>query len=113
MLMNVEQKICANCGREVAPADVAVESERGVMCKCCAYDKVASQFEQMLTAISLLSRAVKASSGYLLAFVDVLNSLPPELLEQLKADDDADNTEADKEELSATEGDAGAQTACE
>lgn len=113
MLMSVKLKICANCGREVAPADVAVESERGVMCKCCGYDKVAPQFEQMLTAVSLLVRAVNASNGYLLAFVDVLKSLPPELIEQLKADDDADNTEAKEEELSATEGDAGAQAACE
>lgn len=111
--MDKECLMCEICGREVADGDYITSPEGDIICKCCGFDELEGSYFALMNVVRHLRNALEAAAPAMVALENALEVLPEEVLEQLKADDDADDTEAKEEELSATEGDAGAKAACE
>jgi len=84
---------CEICGRVVEDGDYITSPEGDIICKCCGFDWLEESFVAVIDVVRHLRNALEAAAPAMVAMKNALEVLPDEVLEQIKAYDDADNTE--------------------
>lgn len=84
---------CEICGRVVEDGDYITSPEGDIICKCCGFDALEDSYFAVMNVVRHLRNALAAAAPAMVALNNALEVLPDEVLEQIKAYDDADNTE--------------------
>lgn len=93
--MNDEKLICEMCGREVNDGDYITSLEGDIICKCCGFDSLEDSYLELINVVRHLRNALEAAAPAMGTLKNALEALPEEVLEQIKACNDANDTETD------------------